>query len=365
MIAFIVGTTAELIKIAPVYHELSDRGRDVEIWYTGQHVEELPAALGDLDLPRPAVWLVPERGARNLARPVDAPRWALRLARTVLSQRGRLRARLRRDGRQPWVLVHGDTFTAPLGALVGRLLGARVGHVEAGMRSGSLLHPFPEEVNRRVAAHLVDVHFAPSANEAHNLRHRRGAVVVTGANTIVDAVRFALSRPSSSTLVLPERYAVATLHRFELVSKEDLYRTALELLRDASRNVPIVYFAGASERERIAQYGLDGLFDGERFRIEQKLSYVDFMPVLARAQYVVTDSGGLQEESNHLGIPCAIHRAKTERHEGEGSQMVLTRYDAGRLRRFLETYEQHRIEPSLDDFHPSRQIADTVDLLGA
>ncbi len=365
MIAFIVGTTAELIKMAPVYHELVDRGRQVEIWYSAQHVHELGAALKDLDLPAPAVWLVPEASATNLARPVDVPMWFGRFAATVVAQRGRLRARLRKDGGQPWVFVHGDTFTAPMGALTGRLLGARVAHVEAGMRSGSLLHPFPEELNRRTVAHLVDVHFAPTKVEAGNLRRRRGAVVTMEANTVVDAVRYALDRPTTAGIRLPEKYGVATLHRFELVSKQDLYTAALEALRDASARLPIVYFAGASERERIEQYGLGKLFDGDRFRIEEKLSYVEFMPVLSRAEFVVTDSGGLQEESNHLGIPCAIHRTKTERHVGEGTQMVLTRFDTGRLTGFLDDYARYRIEPSLDAFHPSRTIADTIDVLGA
>lgn len=364
MIACIVGTTAELIKIAPVFHEFRARGRDIEIWYSGQHVQELGPALADLDLPAPALWLVPESGARNLARPSEVPRWFARYARTVVTRRRSLRRRLERGG-HPWVLVHGDTFTAPLGAVTGRLLGARVGHVEAGMRSGSLLHPFPEELNRRVAAHLVDVHFAPSPTEARNLRHRRGAIVMTGANTVVDAVRHALTRSARPPLDLPETYGVATLHRFELVSREDLYREALETLRDASARLPIVYFAGASERERIAQYGLGHLFDDERFRIEDKLSYVDFMPVLSRAEFVVTDSGGLQEESQHLGIPAAIHRNKTERHGGEGRQMVLTRFDRGRLQAFLDDYERYRSEPTIDAHHPSKVIADAIDAIDA
>ncbi len=361
MIAFVVGTTAELIKMAPVFHELTGRGRTCEIWYTAQHVEELGAALEDLSLPRPAVWLVPEE-AGNLARPVDVPRWGADLARSVRRRRRELRARLVADGERPVVLVHGDTFTAPLGAVIGRLLGARVGHVEAGMRSHNLRHPFPEELNRRLAARVVDVHFAPTAVEADNLRGRRGAVVVTGANTVVDAVRYALARPVGTDVDLPDGYAVATLHRFELVRDEVAYRTALEVLAEHADRVPIVYFAGASERERLTQYGLLGLF-GERFRLEDKLSYVRFLPVLAGAQFVVTDSGGLQQETSHLGIPAAIHRAHTEIMAGEGETMVLTRLDPDRLRAFLADPERYRSAGTLDRYWPSRVIADTVELM--
>ena len=363
MIAFIVGTTAELIKIAPVFHELTGRGRASEIWYTGQHVGELASTLTDLRLPEPHEWLVPQSAARNLARPADVPRWFWRLVSTVWRRRRTLVERLNSDGMPPVVLVHGDTFTAPLGAIIGRRLGARVGHVEAGMRSGSLLHPFPEELNRRAAARLVDIHFPPTQREARNLRHRRGVVVVTGANTIVDAVRAALDDPVGTPVELPDAYGLATLHRFELVRREDLYRSALEILKEHAKKLPIVYFAGASEKERLEQYGLLDLFDGTDFRIEDKLSYVAFLPVLARARFVVTDSGGLQEESAHLGIPCAVHRIHTERPDGEGRTWVLTRFSPGRLSEFLDGYERYRSGASLDDFRPSARIADAIEAL--
>ncbi|GAA2726066.1 UDP-N-acetylglucosamine 2-epimerase [Cellulomonas aerilata] len=365
MIAFIVGTTAELIKIAPVFHELAGRGRPAEIWYSGQHVHELSGTLADLRLPRPERWLVPQHGARNVARPADVPRWAGRLAATVWSQRRALRERLVADGTPAIVLVHGDTFTAPIGALIGRWLGARVGHVEAGLRSGSLLHPFPEELNRRVVGRVADLHFAPTAVEARNLRRSRGAVVTTGANTVVDAVREALEHPEDTGIALPESYGVATLHRFELVRREDLYRTALETLREYSARLPIVYFAGASERERLAAYGLTELFDGERFVLAEKLSYVRFLPVLARAQFVVTDSGGLQEESAHLGIPCAVHRARTERAVGTGSTVLVTGFDTGRLREFLDDPRRHAGGSGSDDVHPSRTIVDALATLSS
>jgi UDP-N-acetylglucosamine 2-epimerase (non-hydrolysing) len=363
LIAFIVGTTAELIKMAPVFHELTDRGRNCEIWYTGQHVDELSDALDDLDLPAPAEWLVPESEAKNLARVADVPGWGLRLLRTVLSRRAHLTERLRSDGQPPIVLVHGDTFTAPLGALIGHRLGARVGHVEAGMRSGSLRHPFPEELNRRLAGRIVDIHFAPTETEANNLRGRRGAVVTTGANTVVDAVKYALARPEGPQVELPDEFAVSTLHRFELVRQEDQYREVLEILKGYAEKLPIVYFAGASERERLTSYGLLDLFDGEKFRIEDKLPYVHFLPVLAKAKFVVTDSGGLQQETGHLGIPCAVHRAHTEVMTGEGERFVLTRLDAGRLRGFLDDHERYRAAGTLEEFRPSAVIADALQAL--
>ncbi|WP_454043148.1 UDP-N-acetylglucosamine 2-epimerase [Cellulosimicrobium sp. Marseille-Q8652] len=361
MIAFIVGTTAELIKIAPVHHELGSRGRSAEIWYTGQHVNELPGVLADLHLPEPAVWLVPEEGATNLARTGQVPGWVLRLARTVLTRRRELRARLRADGAAPVVLVHGDTFTTLFGAVIGRVLGARVGHVEAGLRSGHLLHPFPEEINRKLTARLAHVHFAPGEVEAKNLAGRRG-VVVTGGNTVIDAVRTALAEDAGgASLQLPERYGLATLHRFELVRDRDAYAAALAVLREHAARIPIVYFAGESEKARLREYGLTEVFDGEHLLLRDKLRYVEFLPVLSGAEFVVTDSGGVQEECAHLGIPCAVHRLKTERHQGLGANVVLTEMDRGRLAAFLEHVEDYRTGDATDSARPSAVVADTVE----
>jgi UDP-N-acetylglucosamine 2-epimerase (non-hydrolysing) len=363
VIAFVVGTTAELIKVAPVHHELVARGVRPLLWFTGWHVDDIPTTLAELDLPAPDVWLVPESGARNLERPLDVPAWAAGIARTVWQHRRQLAAALTADGCPPLVVVHGDTFTCPIGAFLGHRLGARVAHVEAGMRSGSLLAPFPEEANRRVAARLVDLHFAPTQREAHNLRKAHGAVVVTGANTVIDAVRFALERrPADASL--PEKYGIVTLHRFELLQRQDAYTSVLRLLREQASQLPLRYLAGAPERERIQRWGLEELFDDAHFQLSPKLSYLQFLPVLAGAELVVTDSGGLQEEAAYLGLPCAIHRERTEQHRGLGQNIVLTGMDDDRLRDFLASYAQRRAPSMLDSFHPSRVIVDALAALG-
>jgi UDP-N-acetylglucosamine 2-epimerase (non-hydrolysing) len=362
LIVFVVGTTAELIKVAPVYHELVARGQQPEIWYTAQHVQELPGVLGDLDLPDPTVWLVPQESATNLARTVQVPGWVLRVARTAIRRRSELRRRLRADGRTPVVLVHGDTFTTFIGALIGRMLGAKVGHIEAGMRSGHLLHPLPEEINRKLTSGLAHLHFAPSEVEVKNLARRRG-VVCTGGNTVIDAVRQVLDGGSAEAAGdLPEGYGISTLHRFELVRDQQAYTAALTALKEASARMPIVYFAGESEKARLVEYNLLGLFD-ERFLIRDKLRYVEFLPVLSGARFVVTDSGGVQQECAHLGIPCAIHRLKTESHQGLGENVILTGMDIGRLGRFLEDVDSHRRTDLDDDAHPSRVVVDAIERL--
>ena len=240
VISFIVGTTAELIKIAPVHHAIAERGVSPKIWFTAQHAGEVGDVLADLGLPEPDLWFVPRAEARDLESPAQVPGWAARVLATAVGRRRELRAALAEDGRPPLVLVHGDTFTTPYGALIGkRILRARVGHIEAGTRSGSLLSPLPEELNRRIAAKFVDIHFAPTQREADNLRDARGIVVDTEANTAIDAMRRAVGQPVDVE-DLPARFGLATLHRFELLSRPERYREALEILREASRELPVL-----------------------------------------------------------------------------------------------------------------------------
>ncbi|MET9628572.1 UDP-N-acetylglucosamine 2-epimerase [Lentzea sp. NPDC006480] len=363
MIAFIAGTTAELIKVAPVYHALVARGTKPLLWFTAQHVDEVADVLEDLQLPEPDLWLVPRGKARNLETPKQVPAWATAITRTVFGQRKQLRASLTADGKPGLVIVHGDTFTTPFGSLVGkRLLGARVAHVEAGLRSGSLASPFPEEINRRIATVVTDVHFAPTEREVHNLRKARGVVVNTEANTVIDAMRLAIN--STTTEDLPEEFGLATLHRFELLSRPEKYREVLEMLKKASAKTPILYLAGAPERERIERFKWHDLFDGENFILQHKRRYLKFLPILARAKFVVTDSGGLQEECSYIGMPAAIHRTHTERQQGIGGNIVLTGMETSKLQHFLENYESLRRPSTLDKYHPSEIIADTLQQLG-
>ncbi|CAL9571459.1 UDP-N-acetylglucosamine 2-epimerase [Actinosynnema sp. ALI-1.44] len=364
VIAFFVGTTAELIKIAPVHRAIVEHGARPELWFTAWHVDGIAETLADLDLPEPDVWLVPPDRARHVDRSGRVPRWAAEVARTVRRDRRELRRRLTADGRPPLVVVHGDTFSTPYGSVIARtVLGARVAHVEAGMRSGSLTSPFPEELNRRIASRLTDLHFAPTRREVDNLAGVRGVVVETGANTVVDALREALASGGAPT-DLPPRFGLATLHRFELVSRENRFREVLELLRAAADRLPIVYLAGPLERERIERAGLTDLFDGTRFLMRDKMRYRRFLPVLARAEFVVTDSGGLQEECAYLGVPAAIHRERTERHQGLGRNIVLTGMRTDVIAKFLDDYESLRAPSLVDQYHPTKKIVDTLTRFG-
>lgn len=355
-IAFIAGTTAEIIKLAPVIRALQERGEPVEFWNTAFHVGGLPSTLADLDLPEPAVDLVPMSRQVDVVRVAQVPLWALRVLFSAVRRRRDLRRRLAEGGCRPVVVVHGDTFSTVLGATLGRFLRADVAHVEAGMRTGSVWHPMPEELNRRIVAKIATLHFAPTQHEVNHLRRERakGAIVDTGANTVIDSLRMAIGG-AAPKVDLPAEFGLVTLHRFELLRNSQILSQTLEVLHEASKRTPLVMPAGNTERNRIEELGLGHLF-GTHFQLIDKQPYAQFMPLLARASFVVTDSGGLQQECGILGKPAAIHREAVESQQGIGENLVLTGLDMRVLRNFLSEWSQYVRTSLLDQFHPTQAI---------
>lgn len=364
MPVFIVGTTAELIKVAPVMRELASRGLRYQLWCTNQHVTGFDETLQDLELPPADVDLIPAHARSHVASTSQVPFWTGRVVWSVLRYRRALRRRVRFDGSPGRVLVHGDTFTTVLGALIGRLLGAEVAHVEAGLRSGSVRSPFPEELNRRLVGRIATTHYAPTSTEVSNLQrsHAPGRVVLTEANTVVDALRFAMH--GQVGVDLPEHFGLVTLHRFELLRDPDAFSRIVSALAEYSSTHHLVMVAGQSERNRLEELGLMSLFDGDRFRVISKKRYAEFLPILTRADFVVTDSGGLQEECAAIGVPCAVHRLRTERQQGVGENVVLTKLSIPVLQEFLANWRTYRRPSVLDELHPSRIIVEDLQMRG-
>jgi UDP-N-acetylglucosamine 2-epimerase (non-hydrolysing) len=265
------------------------------------------------------------------------------------------------DGRRPLVLVHGDTFTTVLGAAMGRALGADVAHVEAGLRSGSWRNPFPEELDRRITSRLATVHLAPGQWAADNLRAAgvAGKIVDTGDNTIRDALD--LVPPQTPEIELPsDEFGVVSLHRFELLGQPKEFRAALEALRDASRSTPLVFIDHPVTAATISSERLDDLFDDTHFVRVPRQRYFPFIALLKASAFLVTDSGGSQEECAALGHPCLVHRATTERQDGLGGPVVLSRMDLNALTTFLEDPQRYRRPPVSTQARPSDTIFATL-----
>ena len=361
MILVVFGTTGELIKLAPVLLRLDEKGHRYLLATTGQQVEQIPPFLEQFGLGQPDLWLGRGAGGRDLSTNGDIPGWFAAVTGSFLRNRRRFRRALARGPGQPLLLVHGDTMTTLLGATMGRLLRVPVAHIEGGLRSYDLRHPFPEELNRRLASTLAGIHYAPGPWAASNLR--RGAVVDTGSNTIRDSLE--LVHESPSTLALPgEPFGVVSLHRFELLNSRAKLAATLETLAEASKRTPLLFVDHSVTVAAVDRFGLAGHFDGDRFRRIPRLRFFDFVRVERQAAFVVTDSGGSQEECFYLDKPCLVHRVRTERREGLGENAVLSGLRVEELRAFLGDPGRFRRRSVLPDAAPSKVIVDDLERRG-
>lgn len=301
----VFGTRPEAIKMAPVVRELRRYPGEIvsRVCVTAQHRQLLDEVL-DLFAIRPDYDL-------NVMRPGQSP---LSVAAEVLRGLEPVLAEERPD----WVLVQGDTTTAALGAVAAFYCGARVAHVEAGLRSHDPREPFPEELNRRVAGVAADLHFAPTEGALENLLREgveRSAIVVTG-NPVIDALHAANDLPAPA-LELPRgrRIVVVTTHRRESFGLP-LARICRAVARLVLRfpDIHVVLPAHPNPAVRLAFETHLPVLD--RISLIEPLGYRSMVELLRRATLVLTDSGGLQEEAPSLGKPVLVLRDVTERPEG-------------------------------------------------
>jgi UDP-N-acetylglucosamine 2-epimerase (non-hydrolysing) len=337
------------MKVAPVLNALKERkGVTQTLVHTGQHydVNMSDVFFQQLGIPAPDVNLAVGSGshARQTAEIM------MRLEPVVLERKPDV------------VLVYGDVNSTVATVLVCAKLGVKVGHVEAGLRSFD--RTMPEEINRLVTDQLADLLFTPSEDGDENLR-REGVApekIFLVGNVMIDSlVRLLPLARKTRQEGLPERYALVTLHRPANVDDSATLRGILESLLEVNRDLAVVFPAHPRTRKRIADFGLDA----GQLRLLDPLPYVDFLGLQARAAVVITDSGGIQEETTYLGVPCLTVRENTERPVtvSMGTNLLVGR-DRERLRtelsRVLSGQAKKGKVPPLWDGRAGERIADVL-----
>ena len=308
-VAVVIGTRPEAIKLAPVI--LAARARpaqfEVQVIRTGQHRELVDLAMhefglhADVDL--------------DLMTPNQS------LAHVLSASVSGLSERFRTD-RPDWVLVQGDTTTTFAGALAAFYNQVRVGHVEAGLRTGDRRLPFPEEANRTLTARLADLHFAPTERARRNLLAEGlpAAVILLTGNTVIDILLHTLGRTSRSAGRdgVESRgaagYVLVTVHRRENQGPP-LTRICDALLALLERHPTLTAWLPMHPSPNVRDTVIARLGRHPRIRLTEALSYVEFVTALDGATLVLTDSGGIQEECAALGKPVLVMRDDTERPE--------------------------------------------------
>lgn len=307
------GTRPEVIKLAPVVRAMRQRPADfvTRVCSTGQHRDMVQQALDAFELK------------------LDVQLDAMSSAKSL----GRLTARLFDDLDQlletevpDWVIVQGDTTSALVGAMCAFYRRVKVGHVEAGLRTGNRWSPFPEEINRTFIGHVADLHFAPTAKAAENLRCAgvsTESIHVTG-NTVVDALRWiseglkehipAGIDADLARFVEGSRLVLVTSHRRESFGEglENICRALLDTV-ERYPDAVIVYPVHLNPNVRNPVRRLLG--GHSRIKLLEPVGYLPLVWLMQRSFFILTDSGGIQEEAPSLGKPVLILRDNTERQE--------------------------------------------------
>jgi UDP-N-acetylglucosamine 2-epimerase (non-hydrolysing) len=330
MMYIVFGTTGELIKLFPVIEALEESNSHYKLLCTAQQIEELPSAIQSLGINVPINWLANGYKGESLRSKKEMLIWAVKLSFRLARLAPSIYCKRKSSG----VMVHGDTVTTSIGALFGWIVRTPVFHVEAGMRSGDWKNPFPEELSRRFVAKLAAVNYAPGTTSCENLANSPGDIVDTQQNTIVDALRLAIHQNAKA--LSQEPVGLISLHRSELYEDETRFREILTVLASHGREHKMLFIDHPVTIQRMKELGLDQVFSGTLVEQIEKLNYFQFISVLSKSSYVVTDSGGLQQECEVTGHPCLVHRAVTESTGRLDQNIVLSRLDIDVVNSFLD-----------------------------
>lgn len=323
-IAFAIGTRAELIKTFPVLKRMDD----YVLIHTGQHslgnlLDVFGLKAPDYVLSRP-----PDRSTKFYFSKAKAAGWSIGM---VWKIRGALK-----DSGASVLVYHGDTMTTAAAAVAAKLSKAKGVHLEAGLRSGSIKEPFPEEISRRIADSLSDVALAVSKGTEKNLKESkwfRGKVVNVG-NTVVDAALEARKMSAGKSKTPNGRFAVVTVHRHENIRSKERMRKIVRIVGE----VPIetYFFAHDNTLAALKKFGLLKVL-AKKVKLVRLSGYLEFIQWIAKSSLILTDGGSIQEESLVFGKPCLILRNRTERTEGLGTGInFLTELDVEYAKKRME-----------------------------
>ncbi len=350
----IVGARPNFMKVAPIHRAFAAFAESIthEILHTGQHYDTSmsDAFFHDLDMPQPTFFLGVGSGSH-----------AEQTARVMIGF-----DEVCRDHRPDYVIVVGDVNSTIACALTAVKYGIRVAHVEAGLRSFD--RGMPEEINRLATDAISDDLFVTEQSGVDHLLHdgvAQNRIHFVG-NTMIDSLHYALPRAERSTImqtvgVLPRQFVLITLHRPSNVDNKEQLAMLTDVLNIIALQTTVVFPVHPRTRKNISEWGIDAKLS-PGVKLIDPAGYVDFLSLMKNALFVLTDSGGIQEETTALRVPCITARTTTERPVTvEIGTNVLVQPDKGSILHAVDAIfagnGRPGIVPDLWDGHAAERIA--------
>lgn len=357
MVHFVIGTRAQLFKMAPVMLECEKRGLEWRWVYTAQHRDTMEASLKTFGLPEPDYTVVRwDTEAKTMG---SMGKWFFKM---ILSLGRSRRILAGHTGKKNIVLTHGDTFTTWFAALYAKLTHTKVMHIESGLRSFNLWNPFPEEINRLITFRLTDYYACPGQWALDNLKKYKGIKINTVMNTQIDTIRFGLAHADNAEFELPkQKYVVVSIHRYENIFKQKRLEQIVCELEKIAKQFKVLIVQHPATAGQIDKLGYrERLRKNKNIELLPRMEYLPFVKAVKHSEFVITDGGGNQEELYHMGKPTLIFRNETERKEGLGTTTVISKLDPIIIDNFVKNYKDYEQKPVSLKNSPSKKIVDVL-----
>lgn len=343
--------------MVPVMVEMKRRRIAYRYIDSGQHEEFTCSLQHVFGIEKPDISL--SKDGRDITSMFAAVKWICRLWMYSIYRKKWLRGNLFVGG--GLCLVHGDTLSTLLGMKLAKAAGLAVGHVEAGLRSYNVFHPFPEELIRMYCMKRCDVLFAPSADAVENLRRMKveGEIINLEGNTVVDALR--LVEKAKVTVKIPsEPYALAACHRLETITNRHRLEKIVDLLNRVSCEIKVLFVTHKPTQQYLEKFDLKNKISSSVDVLGMQ-DYMNFTALMRNAKMVLADGGSIQEECSYLDKPCLILRHKTERPDGLGKNAMLWEFKQNVLKTFMEKVKNiNVVEEKWPE--PSKRIVDYLEM---
>ena len=344
----LIGTKAELIKMAGVLKELDRQKIKYNFVHTGQHTKKGLELIKIFGLKKPDLWITKRK--EDLKTPSEALIWA---AKGVI--KGKFSGIFKKGD---IIVVHGDTESTLMGAVIAKLCGCKLMHVEGGLRSFDIFNPFPEEINRRITDRFSSVIFCPDEWACSNVQKykNKAEIINLGINPVIDAINFSIGKTKPASI--PKgKYSILMLHRKETLYVKNKLNIALDILEKIINKMPTIFILSKNSEHVLKKVGfLDKIKNNPNVMIRDYYDYVTFMSLVNKSEFVAADSGGIQEETYLINKPYLILREKTERQEGLGETALLSKLDINKVNYFLDNYKKFRRKKKIGKASPSKII---------
>jgi UDP-N-acetylglucosamine 2-epimerase (non-hydrolysing) len=349
---FLFGTKAELIKSAGILMEMSKRRIPYGIIHTGQHAcvdEELKT----FNLPKLEYRITIRK--KNLSTVSEMAYWWL-----FKGLKNGLKKNVLKKG--DLVLVHGDTESTLLAALIAKIKGCKLAHIEGGLRSGDIKDPFPEEIVRRIVDNVSDYVFAPNEWALSNLKGLRSKteVINTFLNPSYDSLRFILKK--KSVIEIPKgKFAIILFHRKENIYIRDNLVKSFKIIEEVVKRFKSVMILAKNTEHVLKQNGYyEKLRKNRNVIFSDYYNFIDFVHLVNASEFLISDGGSIQEETYLMNKPVLLLRKKTERIEGLNQTACLSKLNFDKALDFLDNYKNLKRSKYLSEKSPSHIICDKV-----